>query len=131
MTVNPATALEPDRGAVCPSCGAAVLTGVSWCTLCYASLVPPALLPAPSSAPEPPAALQRPADAPTSDIEPVDVEVIAARLLAELAATPDPNAGWTTHLPRSSGAKAGVIIGGAVIGSLLLVVLMALLGLFL
>ncbi len=126
MTVNPATALEPDRGAVCPSCGAAVLAGVSWCTLCYASLVPPS---APS--PAPPAALQRPADAPTSDLEPVDVEVIAARLLAELAATPDPIAGWTTHLPRSSGAKAGVIIGGAVIGSLLLVVLMAVLGLFL
>ena len=130
MTVNPATALEPDQGAVCPSCGAAVLTGMSWCTLCYASLVPPPPVPAPVSAPSP-AAAGRPADAPTSDLEPVDVEVIAARLLAELAATPDPNAGWTTHLPRSSGAKAAVIIGGAVVGSLVLVVLMALLGLFL
>ena len=130
MTVNPATALEPDQGAVCPSCGAAVLTGMSWCTLCYASLVPPPPVPAPVSAPSP-AADGRPADAPTSDLEPADVEVIAARLLAELAATPDPNAGWTTHLPRSSGAKAAVIIGGAVVGSLVLVVLMALLGLFL
>ena len=129
MTVNPATALEPDQGAVCPSCGAAVLNGVSWCTLCFASLVPPVPVPAPVPAPSPAAA--RPADAPTSDLEPVDVEVIAARLLAELAATPDPNAGWTTHLPRSSGAKAAVIIGGAVVGSLVLVVLMALLGLFL
>lgn len=104
-----------------------MLTVVSWCTLCYASLVPSE----PPSAPEPPAALQRPADAPTSDVEPVDVELIAARLLAELAATPDPNARWTTRLPRSSGAKAGVIIGGALIGSLVLVALMALLGLFL
>lgn len=130
MTVNPATALEPDQGAVCPSCGAAVLTGVSWCTLCYASLVSPQPVPASVSALSP-AASARPADAPTSDLEPVDVEVIAARLLAELAATPDPNAGWTTHLPRSSGAKAAVIIGGAVVGSLVLVVLMALLGLFL
>ena len=119
MTANPATAREPDRSAACPSCGAAVLTAVSWCTLCFASLIP-------APVPEPQATRHPVASATASD-----VEAIADRLLAELAATRAPDTGWTARLPRSGGAKAGLIVGGAVIGSTLLVLLMALVGLFL
>ena len=125
MSANPATAREPDRSAACPSCGAAVLTAVSWCTLCFASLVP-APVPTPTPAPEPQATRHPVASATASD-----VEAIADRLLAELAATRAPDTGWMARLPRSGGAKAGLIVGGAVIGSTLLVLLMALVGLFL
>ena len=122
MTANPATAPEPDRYAACPSCGAVAHATVSWCTLCFASLTPPA----PTPAFEPPAQDGPEAGAPTSD-----VDAIADRMLAELAATGEPTPVWTARLPRTGGAKAGVIVGGVVIGSLLLVSLMTVVGLFL
>lgn len=133
MTANPATAPEPDRYAACPSCGAVAHATVSWCTLCFASLTPPEPTPQPTPASEPPAQDRPEAGAPTSDVgaPTSDVDAIADRMLAELAATGEPKPGWTAKLPRTGGAKAGVIVGGVVIGSLLLVSLMTVVGLFL
>ena len=60
-----------------------------------------------------------------------DTDVMAARLLAELAATREPQAPWLAALPSTPGAKAGLMVGGVLLGSVLLLALMTLLGLFL
>ena len=124
MTTNPGSEPQhqPERGAACPSCGAAVVTGVSWCSLCFASLLPLA----PEAEPTPPAA-----ERPEAGLAASEVDAIADRMLAELAATHDPGAGWTARLPQTGGGKAGFIVGAVVVGALLLVALMTVLGLFL
>jgi hypothetical protein len=47
----------------CPACGASVLDGAPWCTLCYADLRAPAATPAPEPAAQAPVA-QQPAPGP-------------------------------------------------------------------
>ena len=111
------------RPTACPACGAAVLTDVAWCSLCYASLAP-----APAVAEVPAAGVSHSADAPTSDAE---FEVVAAQMLAELAATRDPEPAWLARRPGSSAAKAGLIAGGVVVGTVVLFVAMTVLGLLL
>ena len=117
------------RPTACPACGAAVLTAVSWCSLCYASLVAvPAVAEAAAVAEAPAAGVSHSADAPTSDVE---FEVVAAQMLAELAATRDPEPAWLARRPGSSAAKAGLIAGGVVVGTVVLFVAMTVLGLLL
>jgi hypothetical protein len=55
----------------CPACGASVLDGAPWCTLCYADL----RAPAPAAAPEP--AVQQPAQ-PTASAAPAMLPVSGA-----------------------------------------------------
>ncbi len=154
-------ASTPDLPTACPSCGAAVRTAVAWCTLCYSSLVPvPVPVPTgatqvavggPGTAGEPAPIPRRgrhsrdvddervdgePADTgadvdtavPTSE---ADVELMAAGLLAELAATRDPQPAWMQRLPSSTGGRVALIGGAVAVGTLLLVAAMSLIGLFL
>lgn len=145
MPTNPVTAAE--RPTACPSCGTTVRADVSWCTLCYASLVPevPALPLAPPASDVPVSDFQVsdtqvsvvpdrdvPAAAVANSGSPAsDVDVVAGQLLAELAASREPEPGWMRRLPKTPGGRAVAIVGGAVAASLLLLVLMTLLGLFL
>jgi hypothetical protein len=114
---------------------------MSWCGQCYTSLLPePAAEPEHVSEPEPVAEPARESAAPAQIVraDPVvagapasDTDVVAARLLAELAATREPQAPWLAALPSTPAAKAGLMVGGVVVGSVLLLALMTLLGLFL
>lgn len=127
MPTNPLTARE--RPATCPSCGATVRTDVSWCGLCYAALGPEVSADEPAA---PPTSVADPAaGAASSEGSAPDVEAIADRLLAELAASRDPAPSWVGRLPQSAAGKAGLIAAGAVIGALVLVAAMSLLGLVL
>lgn len=109
------------RPTACPSCGAAVRTDVTWCSLCYASLLPDQVVqPAPVPV------------VPPDVVASVDeVEPIADRLLAELAASRDPQPAWVAHLPTSAAGRGGLIVGAVAAGTLLLFAAMSLLGLFL
>lgn len=132
MSTNPLTARE--RPAACPSCGATVRADVSWCGLCYASLRPEVSADEPAAQPTSvadPAAGAAAFDVVSSKVAGPDVEAIADRLLAELAASRDPAPSWVGRLPRSAAGKAGLIAAGAVIGALVLVAVMSLLGLVL
>jgi hypothetical protein len=118
---------------------------MSWCGQCYSSLLPePVTEPEPVDEPalESAAPAQAPradpiradppqADPPQAGAPASDTEAVAARLLAELAATREPQAPWLAALTSTPGAKAGLMVGGVVVGSVLLLALMALLGLFL
>lgn len=114
---------------------------MSWCGQCYSSLLPePVAEREPVAGPEPVAelALASAAPAQAARADPVvagapasDTDAVAARLLAELAATREPQAPWLAALPSTPGAKAGLMVGGVLLGSVLLLALMTLLGLFL
>ena len=147
-------ASAPDLPTACPSCGATVRTAVAWCGLCYAALVP-----APAPAAQVvlvEAVLERlPEQAPRrgrhsrdedrervtadvgADVDTVvpasdaDVDLVADRLLAELAATRDPQPAWMQRLPSSTGGRVALIGGAVAVGTLLLVAAMSLIGLFL
>jgi len=109
------------RPTTCPSCGAAVRTDVSWCSLCYASLLPDRVVEPVPVPVVPPAAVAS-----------VDqVEAITDGLLAELAASRDPQPAWVGHLPTSAAGRGGLIVGAVAVGTLLLFAAMSLLGLFL
>ena len=147
-------ASAPDLPTACPSCGAAVRTAVAWCGLCYAALVP-----APAAAAQvalvAPVTERIPEQAPRrgrhsrdedheragADTGPdvdtavppsdADADLVADRLLAELAATRDPRPAWMERLPSSTGGRVALIGGGVAVGTLLLVAAMSLIGLFL
>lgn len=142
--------LASPRPAVCPACGAAVRTDVSWCGLCYASLapLPEADADPASSADRQPIADAAASDLARSDLPPIDgVELgssgdpaparaddpkeVADQLIAQLAATRNPEPRWLAGLPRTPGAKAALMIGGVLVGSVVLLALMSLLGLLL
>lgn len=130
----------------CPTCAAHVPAGASWCTLCYADLRPaPAAAPAPC--PEPaapvPAPVGTPAEGPSGrrgkharrdpDVagnQPeADVEAVAARLLAELAASESgPALGRYSDLVDSTGKKVAVMAGGTAAAMAVLFLLMVALG---
>ena len=140
-------ASAPDLPTACPSCGAAVRTAVAWCGLCYAALVPaPAAEPVTERIPEraprrgrhsrdedheragADTGLDVDTALPPSD---ADADLVADRLLAELAATRDPQPAWMERLPSSTGGRVALIGGGVAVGTLLLVAAMSLIGLFL
>ena len=147
-------ASAPDLPTACPSCGAAVRTAVAWCGLCFAALVPAPAEAAEVAASEPvteripeqatrrgrhsrdedheQAGADTGPDAdtavPPSD---ADADLVADRLLAELAATRDPRPAWMGRLPTSTGGRVALVGGGVAVGTLLLVAVMSVLGLFL
>jgi hypothetical protein len=132
-----------------------VAAGAHWCTLCYTDLRPK---PQPAAAAEPAAHADelvvdeadtepeesrrrrgkhaRPAAG--SDADPdvqgdatpgVDVDVIAAQMLAQLAASEtSASLGRFSGVVDSPGKKVGVMVGGAVLAMVLLFGLMAVLG---
>jgi pyruvate/2-oxoglutarate dehydrogenase complex dihydrolipoamide acyltransferase (E2) component len=121
MQTRSASDLSPHSGrpARCPRCAAAVRGDVPWCLTCYArfdeagaAAGTTAAEPSPPAAPEssPPAAPattpSRPDDEPDPGRE--DLEAVAARMLAELAATRD-RAGWAGRLPRSRAGRAVLV----------------------
>ena len=143
----------------CPTCAAHVAAGAHWCTLCYTDLRPKPETgsaarsihkPAPAGALEelvlvestgpegpprrggkharPPAVDAAP-DVPRDATPGVDVEVIAAQMLAQLAASETAAPlGRFSGLVDSPGKKAAVMVGGAVLAMALLFGLMAVLG---
>ncbi len=147
-------ASAPDLPTACPSCGAAVRTAVAWCGLCYAALVP-----SPAAAVQvtvvDPVTERLPEQAPhrgrhsrDEDLDRVsadlgadvdtavpssaaDADLVADRLLAELAATRDPQPAWLQRLPSSTGARVALIAGAVAVGTVVLVAAMSLIGLFL
>lgn len=136
----------PDLPTACPSCGAAVRAAVDWCGLCYASLAPeppPAAVdPATTVGPQPgPRRGRHSRDADDGEVgagsgvdtkaPPTSTDALADRLLAELAATRDPQPAWLDRLPSSTGGRVALIGGAVAVGTLLLVAAMSLLGLFL
>jgi hypothetical protein len=114
LSMQTSPAPEGYRPARCPECAALVRGDVPWCTACYVRLdgspagVASGLPAGPvrDAATAPPA---QPASAPDalpeqlSSADPEDVDAVAARLLAELAATRE-QPGWTGWLP---GTRAG------------------------
>ena len=148
----------PDADLRCPQCSAHVRAGSDWCTLCYADLRP-APAPAPAApepvaaaAPEPePVPEQVPAgvDTPGVDAAPVaprrgkhakhaarpstaETEALAAQLLAQLAVEESGSPlGRYSGLMDTTGKKAALMVGGAVVVTLLVFAFMALVGAFL
>jgi hypothetical protein len=135
------------RPAACPSCGAAVRQDVPWCLQCYASLLPepeqkpeqkPELEPEPTPAPvavavgrdgAPPAPGE--ASAVGVALAPGELDAVADRMLAELAAQRDPQPRWASRLPGSRGGRAAVLAGVIAAAVAVLVAIMSLVGLFL
>ena len=139
----------------CPTCTAHVAAGAHWCTLCYTDLRPqPQPAAAGALAPqadelvvvgdgaEPVGRRRRGGKharpAAGSDVTPdgqddatpaVDVDVIAAQMLAQLAASEtSAPLGRFSGVVDSPGKKAGLMVGGAVLAMVLLFGLMAVLG---
>lgn len=147
----------PDADLRCPQCSAHVRAGSDWCTLCYADLRPaPAPQPvaaAPVAAAEPEPVPERvPAgvDAPgVEDAAPVaprrgkhakhaarpstaETEALAAQLLAQLAVEESGTPlGRYSSLMDTTGKKVALMVGGAVVVTLLVFAFMALVGAFL
>ena len=147
-------ASAPVLPTACPSCGAAVRTAVAWCGLCYAPLLPvptsaaPVAVVEPITARVPEPAPRRGRHSRDEDHERVvaddgadvdtaappldaDVDLVADRLLAELAATRDPQPAWMQRLPSSTGGRVALIGGAVAVGTLVLVAAMSVIGLFL
>lgn len=124
----------------CPRCDAHVRAGADWCTLCYHDLRPAPEVPAPADADAPAASViaaepgrhARPApDAaePAADGTPALPDAEIALMLEQLAAD-------ESQLPlrrlsgqvASPGVKAGFIIGGSILATVLVFVVMTLVG---
>lgn len=102
LSMQTSPAPEGYRPARCPECAALVRGDVPWCTACYVRLdgSPAGVATAPPTDPgSAPDALPEH----LSSADPEDVDAVAARLLAELAATRE-QPGWTGWLP---GTRAG------------------------
>ena len=141
----------------CPQCSAQVRTGTDWCTLCFANLRPaPAVSAAPvTPQPEPVAeSATGCADEParesvfgelaaaplrrgkhsrsqTSDTAAiaVNVDALAEQMLAELAASYSGNVlGPAAFLVNTRAKRAGVTIGGALLASMLILLVATVLG---
>ena len=122
----------------CPACAATLRAGSDWCTLCYADLrptPPPAPVPAAprTSAPAPRRARGKHArrdpayEEPSSN--PDEVEALANQMLAELAAAESKNLlGPIAGTVDTTGKRAVLMVGGAVVAMLLIFILMAVLG---
>lgn len=128
----------------CPSCQALVKAGADWCTLCYADLRP---APAPESEPALASGGSAPAlhaDQPGSPLaagpaggpggaEPTEeqrreIEDVANRMLAQLAAESSvPLASVSGHF-QSNGAKVALIFGGTIVLVGVILGLMTLIG---
>ena len=130
----------------CPHCNATLAEGTSWCSLCFADLrapePEPEPTPVPTSEPTPERAGvqltkgthgEGPAYAPSAEDgterpSAEEVEAVAARMLAELAAA-QPNGG--VRLPpalQTSGGRAAVMGAGALVVAVVAFALLALVG---
>jgi len=135
MTTDaPAAASRPTD---CPHCGATVRSAMPWCALCFGSLGDTGRRSAPPAGEDPP-------DDPSADDQPAgsararsvaappapdDVDALAARMLARVAAADDdPLRG---RAPGSRRDALALMAGGTVAGCLLLLVVLWVLGLLL
>jgi hypothetical protein len=150
----------PDADLRCPQCAAHVRAGSDWCTLCYADLrpapapeSPAALEPVTAAAPEPeleaepvPVAADAPAEEDAAPVAPrrgkhakhaarpstAETEALAAQLLAQLAVEESGSPlGRYSSLMDTTGKKVALMVGGAVVVTLLVFAFMALVGAFL
>jgi hypothetical protein len=150
----------PDADLRCPQCAAHVRAGSDWCTLCYADLrpapapePPAALEPVTAAAPEPeleaepvPVATDAPAEEDAAPVAPrrgkhakhaarpstAETEALAAQLLAQLAVEESGSPlGRYSSLMDTTGKKVALMVGGAVVVTLLVFAFMALVGAFL
>lgn len=126
----------------CPRCSAHLRAGSDWCSLCYADLRPapeppptPVAPPASVESPEPTArprgrhARRAPASEEKATTSPDDVEVLAAQMLAELAASEQKSPlGPMAGLVDSTQKKVGLMVGGAVAAMCVMFIVMFLLG---
>ena len=136
MQTSPAP--EGYRPARCPECAALVRGDVPWCTACYVRLDgPPAGEPVTAPPAEPVAAPPaEPGTAPGAQVahpdsaDPEDVDAVAARLLAELAATGE-QPGWTGWLPRTRAGRTAAVAALLAGCSAVLLAAMTLVGLVL
>jgi hypothetical protein len=127
----------------CPACGAGVRGDVTWCLRCYANLCPdppPGLRPsdrvtsgAPRVTPDPVAGAADPAVDPGVEpgrqpAGPEQVDVLADRMLAELAAAGTARPGWLDRAPRTPGAVILYGVVGLAAVSVLLLTLGAVVG---
>jgi hypothetical protein len=115
--------LDPEQPTTCPRCGAAVRHDVPWCLQCYANLRPPV-------EPETPAG-STPAPGSARSADPGEIDAIAARMLAELSTTSRSLPSWWSRVPTTPAAKALWIGGGVAVVGLVIVLLLAVVGVFL
>jgi hypothetical protein len=110
----------------CPACGAGVRGDVTWCLRCYANLCP-------DPPPDPVAGAADPAVDPGVEpgrqpAGPEQVDVLADRMLAELAAAGTARPGWLDRAPRTPGAVILYGVVGLAAVSVLLLTLGAVVG---
>ncbi len=121
----------------CPGCSAHVCAGSEWCTLCYADLRPPS--PAPAEVVPAPGrhARNTPADDTPDQAAPTtasvgtarDIELVAARMLAELAVSESANPLGPLAAKLDTPAKRVGLMISATVGLLcVLTLLMAIAG---
>lgn len=128
MLSDPAT--TPALPTACPSCGAAVRSRLSWCSLCFATLEPVSSTTGAAAM----APVKDPVDpltAPPTAADPAglaELDAVADRLLGQLAAQQGRRPG--ARLPEGRAARAGLIVAAGVGGCALLVGVLAVLGLF-
>jgi hypothetical protein len=132
MQTSPAP--EGYRPARCPECAALVRGDVPWCTACYVRLdgAPPAgPATAPGAGTEDPRRAEpgrEPGRAEPAGVEAVDLDAVAARLLAELAATRE-HPGRARWLPGTRAGRAAAVTALLAGCSAVLLAAMALVGL--
>ena len=126
MDTHPAP--DAPRPARCPQCSAVARGDVPWCLVCYAPFAPeqppgPVPRPGPPAGPTP---ATHPAPAALPERIP-DVDALADRLLAELAAT-DARPAWGRRLPQTRAGRAAWATGLLAGGSGVLLAVMSLVG---
>lgn len=132
---------ELDR---CPSCGAGVVPGADWCSLCYADLRPRAEEPAPEPVETPAEPVATPAtevEAPAAEVEvpveaPAPDEPTAAAsdvdsMLAALAAEESARTPGVLGRFSSRGTRVGVMLLGSLGLALVLLLVIWVLGVLL
>lgn len=116
----------------CSHCSAHVPAGAQWCTLCYADLRPRE-----EAAPTQPEAAKgspstgsgRHARPENREIDDAELARMAEQMLAELAVSESgARVGGWSRLVDTTGKKAVVMLGGALLASIVLVGLLALVG---
>ena len=122
MDTQPAP--DAPRPARCPQCSAVARGDVPWCLVCYAPFTPEKVpVPGPPAGPAP---VTGPAPAAQPDPAP-DVDALADRLLAELAAT-DARPAWGRRLPQTRAGRAAWATGLLAGSSGVLLAVMSLVG---
>lgn len=123
--MSPAQIHDDPRPVRCAHCGTRVRGDVPWCLGCYAPLD--------AGVPQAAGAVEAPPLRPTPDLvphpaRPDDVDTVATRMLAELAASRDEPA-WASRLPGTRGGRTALVAGLVTAGCGVLLAAMALVGL--